>query len=132
MRRWVVLLGVLAGAGCLGPEIPELVTGDWGGEHLGLSATATGAALEYDCAAGTIAEPIRPDAKGRFSVTGVHYPGHGGPISLDDPPEQHPARYQGTVAGRTMVVTVTLTDSGTVIGTFTLTRGGSPHVLKCL
>jgi hypothetical protein len=31
-----------------------------------------------------------------------------------------------------MTLTVTLTDSDTNLGTFTLIRGGSPFVLKCL
>jgi hypothetical protein len=125
-------LGVLGALACLDPEVPEVVTGDWGGEHLGMAATATGATLEYDCAEGLITEPIRPDSRGRFSATGLHFPGHGGPIRIGDPQEQHPARYDGTVGGITLRITVTLTDSGTVIGSFTLTRGGSPHVLKCL
>lgn len=132
MRRWLAGLVVIEALGCLGPEVPDLVTGDWGGEHLGMAATATGAVLEYDCAEGLIAEPIKPGPRGRFTVTGLHFPGRGGPIRIGEQQEQHPARYDGTVGGSRMVMTVTLTDSSTEIGTFTLTRGGSPHVLKCL
>jgi hypothetical protein len=31
-----------------------------------------GATLEYNCVSGTIGEPILPDAKGMFQVTGTH------------------------------------------------------------
>ena len=128
---WSRALLLLATA-CLDPGVPTLVTGDWGGPHLGLVATISGATLEYDCAEGRIAGPIRPDDGGRFLVTGEHFPGHGGPIRIGDPVERLPASYLGTVRGNTMTVTVTLTDSNQTLGTFTLVRGASPHVFKCL
>lgn len=130
--RPVLSLLLLVGAACLDPEIPEVVTGDWGGDHLGMVATSAGATLEYDCAAGKILEPIRPDAEGRFAAAGEHYPGHGGPIRIDEEQVRRPASYLGTVRGKSLTLTVTLTDSSQVLGTYFLVRGGSPHVLKCL
>ena len=132
MLRSLRLLVLLGATACLGPEVPSLVTGDWGGAHLGLVATDQGADLEYDCAAGRIDEAIRPDSEGRFSVTGVHFPGHGGPVPPGPEIEQHPARYNGVVRGDRMTLTVILTDSDTNLGTFMLIRGASPYVLKCL
>lgn len=116
----------------MGPEIPDVVTGEWGGLHLGLVATDSGADLEYDCASGRISSAVRPDGDGRFSVNGTHFPGHGGPIRVDEERVQRPARYAGTVRGDQMTITGTLTDTGETIGTFTLVRGATPHVLKCL
>lgn len=132
MTRWIGLglAGLLAG--CLGPETRSPVTGEWGGVHLGLVASVQGAELEYDCAAGRITQPIEPDAGGRFSVVGLHFPGHGGPIRVDEEQVQRPARYDGTVRSDKMTITVTLTDTNESIGTFTLVRGASPHVFKCL
>lgn len=132
MRRatWLVLL--LGSAGCVGPEIPAVVTGEWGGLHLGLVATEAGADLEYDCASGRIVVAVRPDGGGRFSVAGIHFPGHGGPIRIDEEQIRRPARFDGTVRGDRMTLTVTLTDTQEVLGTFTLVRGASPHVIKCL
>lgn len=118
--------------GCAGPEIPAVVTGEWGGVHLGLVVTAAGADLEYDCAEGRINGAVRPDASGRFSAVGVHIPGHGGPIRFGEILETRPARYDGTVRGDKMTITVTLTDTNEVLGTFTLIQGASPHVIKCL
>ena len=129
MRSAVLILGL---AGCMGPDTPEVVTGEWGGVHLGLVASDSGADLEYDCASGHIAGQIRPDGNGRFSAAGTHFPGHGGPIREDEVRETRPARYDGTVRGEKMTITVTLPDSGETLGTFILTRGASPHVIKCL
>lgn len=125
----LLLLGL---AGCLSPEIPDVVTGEWGGVHLGLVASDAGADLEYDCASGRISGAVRPDRNGRFSAAGMHFPGHGGPIRIDEVPETRPARYDGTVRGDKMTLTVTLTDTNEVLGTFTLVHGASPHVFKCL
>ncbi len=131
MLRLTWLLLALGAAACTEPEIPEVVTGEWGGPHLGLVVTADGADLEYDCASGSITGAIRPDGSGRFSVPGRHYPGQGGPIG-GGVREVHTARYEGAVRGTKMTITVTLTDINEVLGTFTLVQGASPHVLKCL
>jgi hypothetical protein len=127
-RIWSLVLV----AGCVEANSPSLITGDWGGEHLGLIATTVGADLEYDCAAGKISQPIRPDSRGRFVVVGEHYPGHGGPIRVGEEQVKRPARYDGVVRDGAMTLTVTLTDSNETIGTFTLVYGRSPFVFKCL
>ena len=132
MARLTWLILALGTAACVAPDIPEVVTGEWGGQHLGLVATDNGADLEYDCATGRITGAVRPDAQGRFSAPGEHFPGHGGPIGGGGPPEVRSARYEGTVRGTKMTITVTLTDTSEVLGTFTLVQGASPHVFKCL
>jgi hypothetical protein len=103
----------------------------WGGVHVGLTITASGGLLEYDCAMGRIDEPIVV-RQGRFDVTGVHWPGMGGPIGVDTTRVPRPARYQGQVLGNRMLLTVTLTDTGQPLGTFELVRGANPQVFKCL
>jgi hypothetical protein len=132
MRRLVPFAVPLALIGCLEANAPGPVTGNWGGEHLGLIASLVGADLEYDCATGRIVEPIQPDPAGRFSVTGQHFPGHGGPFRIDEEKMERPARYDGTLRGGMMSLTVVLTDSNQVLGSFQLTHGGSPHVFRCL
>jgi hypothetical protein len=106
--------------------------GAWGGVHVSLLLTATGGTLEYDCAHGTIDQPFDIDSAGRFQLAGTHTREHGGPIRKDEKPDTHPARYNGAVDGDTMTLTVTLTDSNEVLGTFTLTRGRMARVVKCL
>ena len=106
--------------------------GTWGGLGVRIDVSVIGATIEYDCAHGTIDQPIVADRDGRFSVTGTHIREHGGPIRVDETPDRHPARYDGQVTGNSMRLSVTLTDSNQMIGPFDATLNGSPRVVKCL
>lgn len=106
--------------------------GKWGGEHIGILVSDSSATLEYDCAHGTIGEPITPDVDGKFEVSGVHVFEHGGPIRSDETPDEHPALYKGHIVGNEMTFILVLTDTDTEIGTFSLTRGVDPLIHKCL
>lgn len=127
-------LGALAMLSCGEPRTspPDVITGEWGGDHAGLIATPDSGTMEYDCAVGRITEPLRPDADGDFTAVGTHTPGHGGPIRIDEVLPKRPARYTGRVAGDRMTLTVVMTDSAVTVGTFALERGRSAHVFKCL
>lgn len=131
-RRQLVLAGLLVLLAACG-EITSfsLSISTWGGVHVGLTITASGGLLEYDCAMGRIDEPIVV-RQGQFDVTGVHWPGQGGPIGVDTTRVPRPARYQGRVTGDRMALTVTLTDTNESLGTFDLIKGASPRVFKCL
>ncbi len=132
MLRSLSVLVFLGALGCVDPEMPAPVLGEWGGEHLGLVASVEGAELEFDCATGRTSGAITPDAAGRFSVAGFHFPGHGGPIRDDEETVKLPARYDGTVRGNRMTISVTLPEWATTLGPYTLLRGASPRVFKCL
>jgi hypothetical protein len=106
--------------------------GSWGGEHIALEVTTSGARIAYDCAYGSIHEPLRADEHGSFDVLGVHVREHGGPVREGEPLEERPARYTGWVTEGEMTLTVTLTDTGQQVGTFTLRRGEPPRVYRCL
>jgi hypothetical protein len=97
-----------------------------------LDVTSAGARLEYDCAEGVIEEPLRPDAGGRFTATGTHTPGHGGPIRVGEILPAFRARYEGHVDGERMSLIVTLTETGTTLGSFQLRRGDSGVLVRCL
>lgn len=109
-----------------------VAAGRWTGVGIQLMVTAQGASIEYDCAHGTIDQPLVADRDGRFSVTGVHVREHGGPIRVDEPSDRHPARYDGRLAENSMRLTVTLIDLSQSVGTFDLTFGGSGRIVKCL
>lgn len=108
------------------------LSGAWGGAHISLQVASGDATLEYDCAHGSIDGPLRTDRDGRFDVTGTHVLEHGGPVRQGEPPDAHPARYTGRTDGREMTLTVTLTDTGQRIGTFSLVRGQAGRILRCL
>ena len=45
----------------------------WGGDHIEMEVTKTGARVEFDCAHGTIDAPLRVDSQGAFTLQGdVH------------------------------------------------------------
>jgi hypothetical protein len=132
MRRSIFLVALLGSVACMDPEMPAPVVGEWGGEHLGLVAGLQGAELEFDCASGRTSSAITPDAAGRFSVDGFHFPGHGGPVREDEERVELAARFEGTVRNNRMTISITLPAWATTLGPYTLVRGASPSVFKCL
>jgi len=112
----------------------ELVPiGSWGGGHIRLEVTKTGAKVEYDCAFGTINGPLILEKDGTFEAHGTYVYERGGPIRLGEPPhERHPALYRGWTDGNEMRLTVMLQEKGEVVGSFTLGLGRPPVIEKCL
>ena len=127
-----VLLCFAAIGACARNFAGPIERSQWGGDHIGLTVSANGGALEYDCARGTIDQSIVSSTDGNFVVQGTHTPGHGGPIREGEVLERHPAQYEGWTDGDTMKLSVTLTDTGQKLGSFTLGRDQSPHVFRCL
>ena len=107
------------------------VNGTWGGEHALLEIKDTSASIEFDCAHGTLQVPLTLN-RGAFDVAGEYVQEHGGPIRSDETVDRQPARYTGSVSGNTMTLLVRLTVTGQDRGTFTLTRGSTGRVFKCL
>lgn len=133
MRSALPLLATLLIAGCAGAALRVPVTGQWGGEHVGLLLNSGGGgALEYDCASGSIDGPVVTDAAGRFSVVGTHSPGHGGPDRIGDDPPRFPATIAGIVRGDVMTVVVDVAAIAQRLGPFTLRRGAAPNLMRCL
>ena len=125
----IVGLGLITIAQAKKPR--TIANGNWGGQHIQLSITNGSAQIEYDCANGTIAGPLKIDSRGRFNLRGIHASEHGGPVRIDEKSQGQPATYTGWTDGKKMTLTVTLVDSKTEIGTFQLTRGGAGRIFKC-
>ncbi len=113
-------------------KISNVQTGTWGGKHIGLEVTADGATVDYDCAHGTIDQPIVLDKSGHFQAKGTHFMEHPGPERVGQEDKGHHARYTGRVDGNSMTLTVRLADTDEVIGAFTVMHGKMPQVMKCL
>jgi hypothetical protein len=104
--------------------------GQWGGVHLAMTIASDRADLEFDCGKASVSGAIDTDRNGAFAVTGSFQPERPGPASREAPPAR-PMRLSGTVKGDEMQVTVRLTDSNEDVGTFTLTFGAAPRLVKC-
>jgi hypothetical protein len=128
----VASICLIAAGPCAKDFAGPIAQSEWGGEHVGLTVAASGGTLEYDCASGTIDQPIVAATNGEFVAQGTHTRGHGGPSREGEIPDRHPARYTGWTDGNEMRLTVTLTDTGDKLGDFTLVRGQSPRVFRCL
>jgi len=105
--------------------------GVWGGPHILMEVTQSGATITYDCAVGTIDQRIQLDSDGRFDARGTHTRQNSGPVRSDETPDRHPARYTGRIDGNRMTLVLTLTDTKENVGTFTLTYGEKPELTRC-
>jgi len=135
LARSLFLLGAVALTSSCGsnPSGPSpVLNGMWGGDHIALTVADTGTHLEFDCAHGDIPITLMVDARNEFDISGTFVREHGGPIRVGEMPDSHPAAYVGSVTQTTMMLTVRLTDTSEVIGTFTLSRGSPGRVMKCL
>lgn len=104
----------------------------WGGAHARADVNADGVSFEFDCAHGAADGPLELGADGRFDLGGFFVAERGGPARAGRKEKRFPARYSGRVEGETMTLTVTLTEGGENIGTFTLTRGRAARLTRCL
>ena len=133
MKRARLLLPALAALSACAtvPAAPGPVTGNWGGTHVGLKLTAAGGVLDYDCAAGTIDEPVILHPDRTFHVIGMHTPGSGGPERVGEVRPSYRTRYSGSVRGDRMTLQGRV-ENGVLLGPFTLVRGADPTIMRCL
>jgi hypothetical protein len=135
MKSLVVsLAGFLAAAACLsgaggGGSPRRASAGAWGATGIALEVTDSGGTIEYDCANGSITEPLVLDADGRFDAKGFHVPRHPGPTRDDDESKGMPVRYTGQVQGDTMTLTVRPQGGGT--RRFWSSRGETGRIRRC-
>ena len=111
----------------------SLPTGTWGGKHIRLDVLESGATVEYDCAFGTIDEPLLLDENNHLKALGTYVFERGGPRQIGEPPpKKHAALYCGWTDGHQMRLTVKLSETQEVVGTFSLCLGCPPRLEKCL
>lgn len=127
-----LLFGLPLLAACAAvPPSASPITGEWGGQHVGLSLTPAGGRLEYDCAAGTVLGPLRMNRDGTFIVEGTHTPSSGGPEIEGRVLPSYSVRYSGSVRGNGMSFQGRV-ENGLLLGPFTLRRGAEPIIFRCL
>jgi hypothetical protein len=129
MTRITPVLSVIALLACSAATSTPItqVAGTWGGDNAGLIVSNTDIHVHIGCTLGDALGPINPDANGRFEATGTY--------NVDAYPVDrgitHPARFTGQIIDQTMTLTVTLTDTGRVLGPVTLIYGKEPKMGPC-
>ena len=117
------------GAPAAASRLQQVPSGEWGGEHVKLTVDERGGFIEFDCGHGSLDEPLRLDAAGRFDVKGTHARESGAArVDAQDP---QPARYTGTSDGKTMELTMKV-EGVEPSGPFQLALGQEAGVRKCM
>ena len=126
----IVTIAIGAAAACadLNPTQPGPVrAGTWGGTDAGAIVSDSGAHIHIGCTAGQAQQLLSADSTGHFSATGI-YNIHLYPIAVGP---DHPARFDGTISGTRMTLTVTLTDTAVTLGPVQLYYGKEPGMIAC-
>src|SRR5712691_4976651 len=97
----------LLAALCLAVAVYAAQTVVWGGDHVRMEVTSSGAELEFDCATGRITEAV-PETEGTFSLKGTFTPERGGPTRDGQTSRTVDANYSGTIKNDTMSLRVVL------------------------
>jgi hypothetical protein len=118
----------------LAPRQPTAdgLIGTWGGDHVRATVGLASSLLVYDCAHGSIDQPVTVDSAGRFVLAGIYVMESPGPVQEGVEPVRHPALYTGSTDGKVLTFIVTLTDSNQTFGPFTLALNDPGRVVKCL
>ena len=111
--------------------MPAPQTTIWGGDHVEMEVTASDARLEFDCAHGTIDEPLRPDSKGVYQAKGTYTPERSGPSRDGNASRTAKVTYAGTIAGDAMTLRIGADGQDTPSTTYQLTRDRRGNVRKC-
>ena len=80
--------------------VPE---GKWGGHHVRLDVSESGAKFEFDCAHGRLSGPLKLQ-DGRFTATGT-FVRERGRVTLEDSERGQPVYFKGVVEGSRMTLT---------------------------
>jgi len=108
----------------------QLSSAIWGGNGVSLEISDNKSSLEFDCANGTISEPILLDNEGRFEVPGLYVREGPGPVRQGGN-KQSRAIYSGVVKGDTMTLSIRMDGSSDELLNVTLVRGKQGRLRKC-
>lgn len=118
--------GVRVAAYAAPDQVPD---GVWGATGVRLEVDQATAAIEFDCAHGTLEGPLALDRVHRFATTGTFVRERPGPVPVEGvTPED--AQFSGQMDGDQLTLTVRVGDEE--LGPFTLTHGRQGRLRKCL
>jgi hypothetical protein len=107
-------------------RVPE---GKWGGHHVRLEVSGSGAEIEFDCAHGRLTGPLTLQ-HGRFAATGT-YVRESGPVRQDESERGQRVFFKGEVEGSRMILIFSLTEDFKEAETFTLKHRADARLFKC-
>jgi hypothetical protein len=109
-----------------------VANGVWGGEHIRMDVSDSGADIEFDCARGTISQPLALDAQGHFKVQGTYQAETPAPAANDGSSSGSgvTATYSGVLNGSGLHLEVSI-DGQDMPRTFDLLQGDQGHLAKC-
>lgn len=127
-----MLLGALSAASAgQAADVPAPLLGVWGGDRVNVVFGLDGARLAYDCAAGSIAGPVRPDSRGRFTASGSHQAYRPGPDRADQAATTRAATYDGQLAGTVLELQVRI-DGDAAVQSYRLEKDRKVKLARCL
>ncbi len=96
-----------------------------------MELTTSGGQLEFDCATGTITQPLTADSDGHFRVKGTFTFGHGGPTRQGEVPQTIDTVYSGVIKEGTMSLALYLNGNEQAVAHYVLQRGRHGNLVKC-
>jgi hypothetical protein len=113
------------------PPATPLAPGAWGGAHAQIQVSPDETRVELECAQGLIRGPLTVDKRGRVDSSGSLIRQGKGPGAETDAGAGEPARFRGTLVGKTLTLTITVVGPAEDVGTFHLTLGKTGRLASC-
>lgn len=130
----LVLLALLVVVGVSAKPKKQIrvASGTWAGENIVMNVGEKSTTIEFGCAHGTIEGPLMTDSKGQFNWKGTFSAEHGGPIRVGEENAGNAVVYSGSIKGQLMTLVIKHDGEAKQVDTFTLTRGATVRLRKCL
>jgi hypothetical protein len=134
LAETTIVLALAASGGALAAPVPPaspapVAAGSWGGAHARLEVTGEETRIELDCATGVLPGVLAVGKNGAVDTLGTLVR-HGSRAETDAGAGE-PARFRGTLTGKTLTLTVTLVGPSQDLGTFKLKQGRPGRLAAC-
>ena len=122
-------------------DTKRLALGKWGATGIVVTVLDGSVSIDLPCANASIAVRPKLNAKGEFDAVGrYNQEGPGAIAIVPGQPEQpvengrtsQNARFHGKVTGKQLRLTITMSKTGEVIGTYNIESGKTGRMFKCL
>jgi hypothetical protein len=126
-----MLIAVFLAVAVFSQEPDNSAENTWGGEHIEMVTTASGAQIEFDCATGAINEPVPLKSTSDFQLKGTFTREHGGPVRENEAPRVVSATYSGRIENGKMYLKISVAGKDAYEESFVLRQRQSGRLMKC-